>query len=248
MLQAEKRLLLALVFFCSAYFLHAQSCIYIGYTVGRYNTPEIAPQNYATKFNLGWKYEQDYGSAAIPRFRPDTIARRLDNALAWSSYATGITFGFILETSSHLGIEMGFHRLNQKSSGTRTNLGNNTEEKFTMQSRTGSVSTNFLVMKNRHFMPYAGADFFSFRFRYNYESSEFDVKKQPIGLKKRLFFVAFNFGAQMEILNFNDAFSLRLIPQYQWHFVPDELPIDPYSDMKFNHNNFSLSAVLAIHL
>jgi hypothetical protein len=247
MMQHTKKYFLVFVFISAMSFLQAQTYFYGGYSFARYNTPEIAPQNYVTKFNLGWSYNEN-SSPATPSFRPDTVARKLDNAAEWGSIASGITFGFVADMSSNLGIEMGFRRWSQSTSGSRTNLATNAEEKFWMQSRMGAVFVNFIGTKSEVFMPYVGADFFRFRLRYSYQSATVDVNKQPIGLKPNQFFVAFNFGAHLRILNLNDQFSIRLVPQYQWHIVPDELAIDAYSDMKFNHNNFSVSAIFAIHL
>jgi hypothetical protein len=226
--------------------LHGQSYFYGGYSFAHYNTPEIAPQNYVTKFNLGWSLAQNSGVAA-PVFKPDTISRRLENPAKWGAIASGITFGFVADMSSNVGIEMGFRRWTQTTSGRRTNLATNAEEKFWMQSRSGAVFINFIGTKSTRFMPYIGADFFLFKLRYSYESSDFDIKKQRIGTKGKYFFVAFNFGAHVQLLNFNDKASLRLVPQYQWHITPDELAIDQFNDLKFNHNNFSLGLILAIH-
>ncbi|MGL4598126.1 MAG: hypothetical protein ACRCYO_11375, partial [Bacteroidia bacterium] len=212
------------------------------------NTPEIATQNYITKFNLGWNYSQNFGSAAIPIFKPDTITRKLENPAQWGSISSGITFGFVANMSSNVGIEMGFRRWTQTASGRRTNMATNAEEKFWIQSRLGAVFVNFIGTKNEAFMPYVGADFYAFKLRYSFESSEFDVKKQRIGLKKKLSVPSFNFGAHVRILNFNDAISVKLVPQYQWHIVPDEIPIDTFNDLKLNHNNFSVGVILAFHL
>ncbi|MGL4596727.1 MAG: hypothetical protein ACRCYO_04315, partial [Bacteroidia bacterium] len=66
MKRMRKEAFLLMLFTVLCGFVQAQTYFYGGYSFARYNTPEIATQNYITKFNLGWNYTQNFGSAAIP--------------------------------------------------------------------------------------------------------------------------------------------------------------------------------------
>lgn len=242
------------LFLCLMSTTPAFAQFYLGYRVGRYTTAEIPPQIYAGKFNAGWEFSAS-GGGALLFFDPGPTRYKIDNYMEWGNIPHGISFGFLMESSDKLGLQLGFYQFNQGWSGKRTNLTTAAEETFSMKSKSGGITLNIVIGSGR-LRPYFGADMGTFRLAYSFKNDEYDIKKQRIGFTSgllgsgkagdRALYARFNFGTTIKLADFGKA-ELLAAPQYQLDIAGmEELNRLPYADHIFNHKNFSLALLLYI--
>lgn len=229
------------------------SFFYGGYRVGKYLSAEGDAQVYAGKFNLGWEFSKS-GDDALIFFNPTATEFTMNKYMEYGNLPQGIALGGVFQIQEVISLELGFHRFSQKATGKRTNLTDNTEETFTLQSRTGGFSFNFIYSGNERFMPFIGMDFGHFRLRYSYEANNIDVRKQSLGYKVSLsgsvkagdkpLYLGVNYGMYIRLLHLN-AFDLKLMPQYQARLDSfEDIFRGLYQHHQFHHDNWSISLLL----
>ena len=228
--------------------------LYGGYRAGRYVFREGAPQNYAAEFNLGWEFGSTEDKAIIA-FSPSASEYTITKNMEWGNLPHGISFGGVIGIGEYAALDIGFHQFSQKSVGERTNLSTNTEERFTLQSKSGGIGFNVVITPNEVFMPFIGLDFGHFRFRYSYEAKDIDIRKQSMGYKVHVLggkvdvgdkplYLGMNLGAYIRVLHLK-GFDLKLMPQYQIRMDDaEELFMGLYQGHEFHHDNWSLSFLL----
>ncbi|MES2556478.1 MAG: hypothetical protein V4604_10030 [Bacteroidota bacterium] len=243
-----------LLFLCFSETVSAQtSFFYGGYRAGKYLTAEGNAQVYAGKFNLGWEFSKS-GDDALIFFTPGATEYTMDKYMEYGNLPQGITLGAVLPVHEVMSLEVGFHRFSQKATGKRTNLTDNSQETFTLQSRTGGLSFNLIYTGNERFMPFIGMDFGHFRFRYSYEATGIDIEKQSLGYKvsiggsikpgDKTLYLGMNYGVYIRLLHLN-AFDVKLVPQYQGRLDSfEDIFRGLYQHHQFHHDNWSVSLLL----
>jgi hypothetical protein len=230
-----------------------QGFIYAGYRAGKYLNREGDAEVYAGKFNLGWEFSKS-GDDALIFFDPTATQFEVTKNMEYGNLPQGISFGFALPIHEIMSLEIGFHQFSQKATGKRTNLTNNTEETFTLQSKTGGLCFNLVFTKSEWFRPFIGLDFGHFRLRYSYESSSFDINKQGIGYKVKIggsvkagdkpLYLGVNYGAFIRVFN-SELFSISVVPQYQGRLDSfEDIFRGLYEHHQFHHDNWSVSLLL----
>jgi hypothetical protein len=247
-------LLCCVLFLSAAPAVSAQTgFVYAGYRAGKYLTREGDAEVYAGKFNLGWEFSKS-GDNALIFFDPTATNFEVTKNMEYGNLPNGISFGVAFPLHEVMSLELGFHQFSQKAVGERTNLADNTQEKFTLQSKTGGICFNLVFTKMDWIRPFIGLDFGHFRLRYSYESSTVSVQKQSIGYNVKIggavkagdkpLYLGANYGAFIRVFN-SDLFSIHVVPQYQGRLDSfEDIFRGLYQHHQFHHDNWSISFLL----
>lgn len=234
--------------------LYSQSYIYGGYGIGHYFSKAPSAENMCTKFNLGWdiSFNED---GCIVFFSPGSNNYSIENEMSWGNLPHGFRFGGVLSMQDVIGMQLGMNFMNQTSGGKRTNLTTNTQEEFSLRSRMGLFTMNFVLTKYRAFQPFLGFDLGTSSFRFSYDNGTVNYNNQRMGYNIKLLSANYEPGDKPIIIGFNAGcfvnlvgkgpISLKMAPSYQYILKGSgDINEVLYPDLIFDHSNVSLSFLL----